>query len=204
MSQTRTSRFIRDHITERAKRRIAEQEARYAAASTAKQKDGTSMSSQVNPLRSHAVTMHFSIELQAKSPATNPGGHFFEGNRCDELFLPLGRKISFRDEPPELLNESLPGGHRQMELESVSYPVEMDLRIFRSTSDPCLEDEMVPFGVRNAAVLSGAWMVGQEHEERDGPMLSLELRIPLMPRRAVAPPAQRLQRALPSAQTRGE
>ena len=126
MSHTRTSGLIRDHISERAKRRIAEQEARYAAASTAKQKDGTSMSSQVNPLRSPAVTMHFSMEFQAKNPATNPGGRFFEGNRCDELFLPLGRKISFHDEPPELLNESLPGGHRQMELEPVSYPVEMD------------------------------------------------------------------------------
>ena len=59
-------------------------------------------------------------------------------------------------------------------------------------------------GIGNASVLSGAGMVSREHEERDGSMLSLELRIPFVPRGVVAPTAQRLGRASPSAQTRGD
>ena len=91
-----------------------------------------------------------------------------------------------------------------MKLEPVPFPAATDLRVCRAAADPRLEDETVPIGVGNAAVLSRAWMVRRKHETRDGSMLSLEFRIPLMPSLTVAAPAQRLRRAFPAAQTRGD
>ena len=91
-----------------------------------------------------------------------------------------------------------------MELHQVPLLLDAQLRVFRTTADPALEEQTVPFSIGNPALLVAAWMVGRKHDERDRPELTFQLRVPFMARRAVAPSAQRHRRALPSAQTLGD
>ena len=82
--------------------------------------------------------------------------------------------------------------------------MDADLRIFRTASDPSLQEEAVSLGIGYPALPLSAWMFGREHEKRDWSKLRFQHGVPFVTRRAVALPAQRRRRALASTQTLGD
>ena len=139
--------------------------------------------------------MLFSMEFQAMTPPTLPPSVnstrvVASSSVIDAMnsSSAIGRQLSLADEAPYFLDEPLPGRRRYVELEPVPFPVETDLWICGAAADPRLEDETVAFAIGNAPVLSGAGMVGRKHEERDGSLLSFELRIHSCPVSLIAAP----------------